>query len=63
MGSADEVTQRNRFKAISQAVAARKADLSKVAADRAAFAAQKDQPGGKKTMLSYLWKVCADEIG
>ena len=61
--SADEVTQRNRFKAISQAVAARKADLSKVTADRAAFAAQKDQPNGKKTMRSYLWMVCAAEIG
>jgi hypothetical protein len=29
----------------------------KISADQAAFAAQKDQPGGKKTMRSYLWKL------
>ena len=55
--SQEEVAHHNRFKAIAQAVAARKADLSKVAADRAAFAAQKDQPGGKKTLRSYLWSL------
>ena len=54
---ADEMAARNRFKAIAQAVAARRADLSKVAADRAAFAAQKDQPNGKKTMKAYLWSL------
>ena len=26
-------------------------------ADQAAFIAQKDQPGGKKTMKSYLWSL------
>ena len=55
--SPEEVAHHNRFKAIAQAVAARKADLSKVAADQAAFAAQKDQPGGKKTLKSYLWSL------
>ena len=60
---ADEMAARNRFKAIAQAVAARRADLSKVTADQQAFAAQKDQPNGKKTMKAYLWKVCAEEIG
>ena len=29
--------------------------------DQIAFAAQKDQPNGKKTMLSWYWKVCGEE--
>ena len=60
---AAELAARNRFKAIAQAVAARRADLAKVTQDQQAFRAQKDQPGGKKTMKSYLWSVCAAEIG
>ena len=52
-----ETQARTRFAAVSAAVAARKQDLSKISADQAAFAAQKDQPGGKKTMLSYLWSL------
>ena len=60
---ADELAARNRFKAIAQAVAARRADLSKVTADQQAFAAQRDLPNGKKTMKAYLWKICAEEIG
>ena len=60
---AAELAARNRFKAIAQAVAARRADLAKVTQDQQAFRAQKDQPGGKKTMRSYLWKICAAEIG
>ena len=55
--SASEMAFRLRFKTISQAVAARMQDLSRVSADQAAFAAQKDQPGGKKTMKSYLWSL------
>jgi hypothetical protein len=61
--SQEEVAHHNRFKAIAQAVAARRADLSKVTADQQAFAAQKDLPNGKKTMKAYLWSVCASEIG
>ena len=61
--SAEELATRNRFKAIAQAVAARRADLSKVTQDQVAFKAQKDLPGGKKTMKAYLWSVCAEEIG
>ena len=60
---ATELAARNRFKAIAQAVAARRADLSKVTADQQAFAAQRDLPNGKKTMKAYLWSVCASEIG
>ena len=55
-----EVQVRTKFTAVSRAVAARKQDVSKIASDQAAFNAQKDQPGGKKTMTAYLWKVCGD---
>ena len=61
-----EVTQREmaarvRFAAVSQAVAERKEDLSKLSADQAAFVAQKDLPNGKKTMLAYYWLICGQE--
>ena len=58
--SADELENRGRFDAVSKAVAARAKDLMKISSDQAAFLAQKDQPGGKKTMKAYLWKVCGD---
>ena len=60
---AAELAARSRFKAIAQAVATRRADLSKVTQDQQAFMAQKDLPNGKKTMRSYLWSICANEIG
>ena len=53
----DELAARARFRAVSRAIAARKADLSKLTADQAAFKAQKDQPGGAKTMLKWYWMV------
>ena len=53
----NETRIRNRFSAVAAAVAARAKDLMKNSADQAAFAAQKDQPDGKKTMLSFLWKL------
>ena len=53
----NEVKQRNRFSAVAAAVAARAKDLMKISADQAAFAAQKDQPDGVKTMKAYLWKL------
>ena len=55
--STDETRIRNRFSAVAAAVAARSKDLMKISADQAAFAAQKDQPGGVKTMKAYLWKL------
>ena len=55
--SADELAIRARFTAVSQAVAQRATDLNKVTADQASFIAQKDQPGGKKTMKAYLWSL------
>lgn len=54
---ADELANRERFKAVAQAVSTRRQNLSQVATDQAAFAAQKDLPGGKKTMRSYLWSL------
>ena len=55
--TANETRQRNRFSAVAAAVAARAKDLMKISADQAAFAAQKDQPGGVKPMKAYLWKL------
>ena len=60
--SSDERAQRARFSAIAKAVNERRKDLSKVAADLAAFNAQKDTAGGYKTMRQYLWHICAAEI-
>ena len=53
----DELKRRQRFAAVSAAVADRAQDLAKMATDRAAYMAQKDQPGGKKSMKSYLWSL------
>ena len=58
--TSDEQLLRNRFTAVSRAVAARRKDLAHVASDLAAFKAQKDEPNGKKTLVAYLWKVCGD---
>ena len=56
--TANEVANQERFSAVSALIKARKADLSLVSTDTAAFLAQKDQAGGKKTMLSYYWSIC-----
>ena len=53
----EETRIRNRFSAVAAAVSARAKDLMKISADQAAFAAQKDQPNGKKTMRAFLWKL------
>ena len=55
--SAKETKVRSRFSSVASAVAARAVDLSKMSADQMAFAAQKDQPDGKKTMKAFLWKL------
>ena len=55
--TADERAKRMRFAAVAAAVATRAKDLNKMTADQAAFIAQKDTPGGKKTMKSYLWSL------
>ena len=58
--SEDEINARNRFRAVSQMVKQRKKDLTYISDDQMDFAAQRNTPGGKKTMLAYLWKVCGD---
>ena len=55
--NANEQAARLRFTAVAQAVAQRKNDLSQITDDQIAFEAQKNQPGGKKTMLAYLWSL------
>ena len=59
--SAEELAQREKFASIARAVNVRAKDLSKINADIAAFKAQKDLPGGKTTMKSWYWMVCAAE--
>ena len=56
--SQKETAVRASFAAVAAAVAIRRKSLEHIAADKAAFDAQKDLPGGKKTMRSYLWAVC-----
>ena len=58
--STDELAARGRFAAVSAAVAARAKDLNKMGPDKTAFNAQKDLPGGKKTMKKYLWSLELD---
>ena len=54
---ADEMARRVRFATVGAAVAARKKDLSKVTTDTENFLAQRNEPGGKPTMKSYLWSL------
>ena len=58
--SADEAAARLRFSTVSAMVKQRKADLTKIASDQAAFLEQKDTAGGKKTLKAYYWKICGD---
>ena len=53
-----EIQNRSKFANIASMVADRAADLSYITQDQIDFLAQKDQPGGKKTMKAYLWKIC-----
>ena len=55
--STDELAKRERFASISRAVNTRMHDLSKISADQAAYVAQRDTPGGKKSLKSYLWSL------
>ena len=56
--SSKELAARARFTAVSAAIKVRKADLMKVTEDEAAFMAQKNLPGGKKTLKAWYWMVC-----
>ena len=59
--SENAVWARSRFQSIAAMVRQRSRDLSKISQDQQAFLAQKDQPGGKKTMLAYYWLICGQE--
>ena len=61
MPSADEIDARARFSAVAQAVNTRRKDLSKITTDQMNFLAQRNNPGGKKTMRSYYWYICGRE--
>ena len=54
---ADELARRTLFKNRAAWVVERSHSLQNVTSDQAAFIAQKDQPGGYKTMKSYLWSL------
>ena len=58
---AKELAARSRFTEVAAAVRTRSKDLMQISSDQAAFLAQRDTAGGKKTMRAYLWKVCGDE--
>lgn len=57
----DELTARTRFASVAAMVHQRSRDLSKITTDQINFIAQKDQPGGKKTMKAYYWYICGQE--
>ena len=61
MPSSDELDARARFAAVAQAVNTRRKDLSKITTDQMNFLAQRNNPGGKKTMRSYYWYICGQE--
>ena len=58
--STKEMQAQSRFAAVSAAVKTRAKSLEYAASDRAAFLEQKNEANGRKTMKSYLWKVCGD---
>ena len=58
--SAKEIQIRARFTAVAAMIKARKEDLSQITDDQIAFAAQKNEPNGKKTMLAWYWKICGE---
>ena len=58
---AKELAARSRFTEVSAMVRTRSKDLMQIAADQAAFLAQKDLAGGIMTMKAWYWKVCGEE--
>ena len=55
--STDELARRERFATVSRNVNTRMHNLSQITTDQAAYVAQRDQPGGKKSLKSYLWSL------
>ena len=58
---AKELAARSRFTEVGNAVRLRSKDLMQISTDQAAFLAQRDTAGGKKTMKAYLWYICGQE--
>lgn len=55
--STKEIAARVKFAAVRQNVYDRMIDLTTIAADQAAFKAQKDTAGGIKSFYAYIWKL------
>ena len=55
--SRDELAKRERFTAVSRAVANRAQNLSTLTQDQEAYIAQKNLPNGKKSFKAYLWSL------
>ena len=60
-GSAEAVWARSRFRAVAEMVRNRSRDLTHISQDQMDFMAQRNNPGGKKTMRSYYWYICGQE--
>ena len=60
MPTSNELDARERFATVAMAVNDRRKDLSKITQDQMNFLAQRNNPGGKKTMRAYLWKIEGD---
>ena len=56
-----EFENRAKFMVVSGMIKARKADLMKITTDQQNFLAQKNEPGGAKTMTQYYWRICGAE--
>ena len=59
--SKNSVWARERFEGIAEMVRLRRMDLSRLTQDQMNFIAQRNNPGGKKTMKSYYWYICGLE--
>ena len=59
---AEELARRTLFKNRAAWVVERSHSLQNVTSDQAAFIAQKDQPGGYKTLKSYLWSLAIEAV-
>lgn len=57
----DELWARTRFASVAAMVHQRSRDLSKITQDQMNFLAQRNNPGGKKTMKAYYWYICGQE--
>ena len=59
--STNAMWARQRFAAVAQAVNTRRKNLSLITTDQQNFLAQRNTPGGCKTMRKYYWKICGQE--